>query len=113
VKTYLAGAVLNLSEIESTSPEYKWISDSLVPGSPPRDDTSEAATLYWERRWGASKMIGRLGPKGKQFKPQLERLQEHEETPGWVKQRLSMDIRSISVSDTQESPSTRPSSTPP
>ncbi len=96
VRTYLAGGILVLSGIDKNSEAWNWIVDSLATGIPPSKFSTEASTEYWERRWGASYMLGKLRYSASLAIPLLERLVHDEATPEWVKRRVKTDLTLIS-----------------
>lgn len=95
VRTYLAGALLMVAGVDTNSEAWKWIVNSLSPGASTSDSYTDEFYEYWERRWGASYMLGKLGPRASQAVPFLDRVIRHKATPNWVKSQIKSDISAI------------------
>jgi hypothetical protein len=95
VRTYLAGALLIVSGVDTNPEAWEWIVSSLSPGASTADPYTDEFYEYWERRWAASYMLGKLGPRASQAVPLLDHLMRHKATPDWVKSQVKSDIAAI------------------
>ena len=98
VQTYAAGALVVLATPGSSQNELQDLLDRLDPRQqPPRDE--DGAQAFWESRWAAAYMIGRLGAEGKPLVTAIERSTEVLLMPNWVERQLFLTLRDLSRSN--------------
>jgi HEAT repeat protein len=94
LKTYLSGAIVVTDNPADSQVELQYLIDSLDP-YPPRDLSIDGLQAFWEQRWAAAYMVGKMGSDGAPLIPVLERCLEAEKVPVWVSRQVLFAQREV------------------
>ncbi len=97
LRTYLAGAILKLTELHQSEVELQYLLDSVNPKGSENELIDEISrNEFWEQRWAAAYMIAKLQKKAISFIPALEQISEAADVPGWVRKEFWFTLSKIS-----------------
>jgi hypothetical protein len=94
LKTYLSGAIVVTDKPTDSEAALQYLIDSLDP-FPPAGLATPALQAFWERRWAAAYMAGKMGGEGALLLPVLERCLEAEKVPVWVRRQVLFAQREV------------------